>query len=222
MAEEWVKNSCSETRLTLDARGEAEVQLGALKEKQAKMAEQVKDALRQRDSAESGLKTTEKQVKDIRKELHYSEINLATEKQMVTKLYEELHKAREAAQLLKEATDAKKQAAYDLGVQETQSRLTEEFFAVARDYCDITWGKALDVAGVPADSNLRWPESIYYDSDIHELPGSDSPPQEQSAKVFKVPLTNQVPPTPVEVPTDSRPDASQGKEVEAPQGKDKG
>ena len=140
------------------------------------MAEQVKEALRVRDSAEAGLKTTKKQVEDIRKELHYSEINLATEKQMVTKLCEELHKAREAAQLLKEATKAEKQAAYDLGVQETQSRLTEEFSAMARDYCDITWGKALDVAGVPANSNLRRPESIYYDSDIRELSGSDSPP----------------------------------------------
>ena len=28
-------------------------------------------------------------------------------------------------------------------MQETQSRLTEEFSAVARYYCDITWGKAL-------------------------------------------------------------------------------
>ena len=176
MAEEWVKNSYSETRLALDARGEAEAQLGALKEKQAKKAEQVKDALRHRDSAEAGLKTTEKQVEDIHKELHYSEINLATEKQMVTELREELRKAREAAQLLKEATEAEKQAAYDLGVQETQSRLTEEFSAVARDYCDIIWGKALDVAGVPVDSNLRWPESIYYDSDIRQPLGSDSHP----------------------------------------------
>ena len=108
MAEEWVKNSRSETRLALDARGEVEAQLGALKEKQAKMAEQVKEALRARDSAEAGLKTTEKQVEKIRKELHYSEINLATEKQMVTKFYEKLHKAREAAQLLKEATEAEK------------------------------------------------------------------------------------------------------------------
>ena len=83
------------------------------------MAEQVKDALRQRDSAEAGLKTTEKQVEDIRKELHYSEINLATEKQMVTEFREELRKAREAAQLLKKATEAEKQASYDLGVQET-------------------------------------------------------------------------------------------------------
>ena len=72
------------------------------------MAEQVKDALRQRDSAEASLKTTEKQVEDIRKELHYSEINLATEKQMVTEFREELRKTREAAQLLKEAIEAKK------------------------------------------------------------------------------------------------------------------
>ena len=69
MAKEWVKNSRSETRLALDARGEAEAQLGALKEKQAKMAEQVKDALRQRDSAEAGLKTTKRQAEDLRKEL---------------------------------------------------------------------------------------------------------------------------------------------------------
>ena len=61
------------------------------------MAKRVKEALRQRDSAEAGLKTTEKQVEDIRKELHYFEINLATEKQMVTELHEELRKAREAA-----------------------------------------------------------------------------------------------------------------------------
>ena len=53
-------------------------------------------------------------------------------------LREELHKAKEAAQLLKEAAEAEKQATYALGVQETQSRLTEEFSSVARDYCDIT------------------------------------------------------------------------------------
>ena len=97
MAEEWVRNSRSETRVTLDARDVAEAQLGALKDKQAQMAEQVKDALRQKDSAEAGLKTTERQVEDIRKELHYCEINLATKKQMVTELREEIRKAREAA-----------------------------------------------------------------------------------------------------------------------------
>ena len=108
----------------------------------------------------------------------------------MTELREELRKAREAAQLLKEATEAEKQATYDLGVQETQNRLTEEFSAVARDYCDITWGKTLDVAGIPADSNLRRPKSIYYDSDIRELPGPGSPPPEHLAQVSEVPTAD--------------------------------
>ena len=92
---------------------------------------------------------------------------------------------------------------------------------MARDYYNITWGKAFDVAGVPADSNLRRLESIYYDSDIRELPGSGSPPPEPPAKGSEVPITDQVPHAPVEVPTDSLQDAGQGKEVETPQGKDK-
>ena len=108
MAKEWVRNSHSKIRVALDARDIAEAQLGTLKDKQAQMAEQVKDALRQKDSAEAGLKTTERQVEDIHKELHYCEINLATKKQMVTKLRKELRKVREAAQLLKEATKAEK------------------------------------------------------------------------------------------------------------------
>ena len=109
---------------------------------------------------------TERQAEDLRKELHYCEINLATEKQMVKDLHEELHKAREAAQLLKEAAEAEKQASYALGVQETQSRLIEEFSSLARDYCDITWGKALDAAGIPADSSLRRPEGTNHETII--------------------------------------------------------
>ena len=193
-----------------------EAELGALKEKQAKMAEQLKEAVRARDSAESGLKTTERQFEEVCKELHYSEINLATEKQIVIELCEELRKAREAAQLLKEATEAEKQAAYALGVQETQSKLTKEFSAVARDYCDISWGQALDVVGIPADSNLRRPKSIYYDLDIRELSGPSSSPPEQPAQVSEVPIVDQVPPALVEIPTDSRQDAGKGKEAEAP------
>ena len=44
------------------------------------MAEQLKEVVRARDSAEVGLKTTERQFEEVCKELHYSEINLATEK----------------------------------------------------------------------------------------------------------------------------------------------
>ena len=89
------------------------------------------------------------------------------------------------------------------------------FRSVARDYCDITWEKALDAAGVPADSSLRQLESIYYDPDIQALPGSDSPPPEQSAPISEAPATNQALPAPVEVPTDSHQDAGRGKRVKA-------
>ena len=97
MAEEWVKNSHEETRAAHDARETGEAQLGALKDKQAQMAEEVKQALKAKASAEACLKTTKRQVEDLRKELHYCEINLATEKQLVKDLCEEIRKAKEAA-----------------------------------------------------------------------------------------------------------------------------
>ena len=119
MAEDWVKSARNEARAAFDARSEVEVELGALKENHSKMAEQLKEVVRARDSIEADLKTTEKQFEDIRKQLHYNEINLATKNQLVTELREELRKAKEAAQLVKEAAKAEKQAAYMLGVEET-------------------------------------------------------------------------------------------------------
>ena len=183
MAEDWVKDARSEARAAFDTWSEVEVELGALKENQSKLAEQLKEAVRARDSSEAGLKTTEKQAIDLCKQLHYTEINLATEKQLVTKLREEFRKAREAVQLVKEAAEAEKQAASTLGVEETQTRLTEELSAVCRDYCDISWGKALDVAEVPLGSDLRRLESIYYDLEIRKLPGPDSSHLEQATQV---------------------------------------
>ena len=126
-----------------------------------------------------------------------------TEKQLVTELREELRKAREAVQLVKEAAEAEKQAAYTLGVEETQARLTEELTAICRDYCDISWGKALNAAGVPVGFNLRRPESIYYDPEICELPGPDSFHPEQAIQVSAQSKADQVPPAPSEVPKDS-------------------
>ena len=111
MAEEWVKNARGETRVALDARAEVEVELGALKENHAKMAEQLKEAVRARDSTKAGLKMTKRQFEEVRKQLHYTEINMATEKQLVTELREELRKTREVAQLFKEVAEAEKQAA---------------------------------------------------------------------------------------------------------------
>ena len=106
-------------------------------------------------------------------------------------------------------------------MEETQARLTEEFSAVARDYCNISWGKALDVAGVPTDSGLRRPESIYYDPEIHELLDPSSSLLEQAAQVFEVPKVDQVPPAHLEASMDSHQDIGKGKEAETLQGKDK-
>ena len=75
-----MKNARNEARAAFDARSEVEVELGALKENHSKMVEQLKEAVRATDSAEAGLKTTEKQFEDIRKQLHYTKINIATEK----------------------------------------------------------------------------------------------------------------------------------------------
>ena len=186
------------------------------------MAKQLKEAVRARDSAEAGLKTTEKQFEDIRKQLHCTEINMATEKQLVTDLREELRKAREAAQLFKEAAETEKQAAYVLGVEETQARLIEEFSVVAKDYYDISWGKALDVARLPVDSGLRRPESIYYDPEIRELSDPSSFLPKQTAQVSVLPKVGQVPLAPLEVSIDSHQDIGKGKEAETLQGKDKG
>ena len=133
---------------------------------------------------------------------------------MVIGLREELRQAKEAAQLQKEAVEAEKQASYALGVEETQSRLTEEFASVARDYCDVTWGKALDAAGVPADSNLRRPESVYYDPEIQPLSDSDPPP-EQPASASEALAANLDLPASVEGTTATLQDASQGEKAEA-------
>ena len=54
----------------MDARSETELELGALKENHSKMAEQLKEAVRVRDSAEAGLKTTERQFEEVRKNLN--------------------------------------------------------------------------------------------------------------------------------------------------------
>ena len=67
VAKEWVKSARSEARAAFNVRSEVEVELGALKENHSKMAEQLKEAVRARDSAKVGLKTTEKQFEDILK-----------------------------------------------------------------------------------------------------------------------------------------------------------
>ena len=96
MDKDWVKNARSEARAVFDARSKVEIELGALKESQAKLAEQIKAAVRARDSSEARVKNAEMQAEEQCKQLHYFEINLATERQLLKELREELQKARES------------------------------------------------------------------------------------------------------------------------------
>ena len=84
-----------------------------------------------------------------------TEINLATEKQAILDLKAALQKAKEEVQLAKEAVEVEKRVTYQLGMEETEVRLIKELSEVCRDYCSITWDKALNAAGVPTDSAWR-------------------------------------------------------------------
>ena len=107
-------------------------------------------------------------------------------------------------------------------MEETQARLTEELTAVCRDYCSISWGKALDAVGIPVGFDLRQLESIYYNPKIHELLGFDSFHPEQAIHVSAQPKADQVPPAPLEVPKDSNQGGGQGKKAKDPKGVNKG
>ena len=80
MAEDWIKDARSEAKAEFNTWSEVEKEVGTLKECQAKLSEQLKEAVRARDSSEAGLKNVEMQAEEQHKLLHYSEINLVTEK----------------------------------------------------------------------------------------------------------------------------------------------
>ena len=109
-----------------------------------------------------------------------------------------------------------------LGAEVTQARLTEEFFAVCKEYCGVTWGKALDAAGVPVGSDLRRLESIYYDPEIRELLGPNSSHPKQATQATEQPMADQAPPAPLDAPKESSQDGGQGKKAEDLKGMGKG
>ena len=101
--------------------------------------------------------------------MYITETSLATEQQNVLdlkaalqKAQDEMRRVKEEAQLIREVVEAEKKASHQLGIQETEARLSEEIPEVCRDYCSISWARALDAAGIPADSALRLPENVFY------------------------------------------------------------
>ena len=100
---------------------------------------------------------------------------------MVSDLKAQLLQAKEAARLAREAAEVAMAASYERGVADIEARLIEEVAAVCRDYITVSWGVALDRATVPADSNLRKIENIFFPEDIREISGSVPPEEPPSA-----------------------------------------
>ncbi|XP_065629205.1 uncharacterized protein LOC136067377 [Quercus suber] len=223
VAEEWNRKPYVETQAEAHSRSEVEKALGSLKEEVSQISDQLKGVTQERDSLNAGLRNAETQAEAQRKLLNDTQNNLASEKALVKELRAELQKAREAtkqtqrdAQLANEANKAEKKAAYQLGVEVTEKGLTEQFASVARDYCDMTWGKALDAARVSADSKLRLPRSIYYNPDIRELLESDPPPPTQLSEASEQPLVSQAPLITLEPPKDFGQPGDQNTPAEPP------
>ena len=57
-------------------------------------------------------------------------------------------------------------ATFEHGVLEIETQLTKELAEVCRDYCVKVWAESLNRAGVPANSELRKAENIYFLVDI--------------------------------------------------------
>ena len=153
-----------------------------------------------------------------------TEIDLATERQLVLDLKATLQKAKEEAQLAREATEAEKRALYQLGVEETQVRLTEELLEVCKDYCNVTWDRVLSVAGVPANFVWRLFESVYYHPEIREVPAPISSPPAHAPESSKQPLAilDALPLTEIMKGSSQAGDQGQGAKGEKGKGKGKG
>jgi len=196
--------------------------LGAAREENKELLSKLIVSERDRKSALVGLKSAETQAKDQCKLLYQIEIELATSRQLVLDLRAELQRAKEVAQLAKEAVKAKKQAAYNLGVKETQARLIEELAEACRDYCDATWAEALNIAGVPADSEWRQLGKTYYHPDIREILGGLPSPSATTLESLEQPLTTQATLPLLVASKGSNQAGDQGQRVEGAKDKGKG
>ena len=157
------------------------------------MAEMLKTSEQGRQSAHAGLKIAEVQAEDQRKRLYTTELDLATEKAAVLSLKAELEKAKVEAQAIREAAQAAKRAAYERGVLKTEQRLAKEVAEVCRDYCSMTWDAALNSARVPAKSELRKAERLFYPKHIRDILTDPSSAASPSFAFEQVPNTQGLP-----------------------------
>ena len=172
MAEEWVKDAKNEARLADNLHAKINKVLSIAKQKNKELGMKLVVEEWGRKSAKAGLKNTQDQVEKQCKKLHHAEIELAMAKQEAVDLKAELEKAKEVAWAAKATADASEQKFYDLEVQKTEACLTEELAKVCRDYCQKVLTKALNLVGVPATSEWRRVENVYYLPNLREAPAA--------------------------------------------------
>ena len=123
MAEEFCRSNRSLAEAEVQSRTEVETTVGSLKQENFELTKKFKESEKQRKSAEAGLNSAETQAEDQRQKLFVTETSLATEKQNALELKAALQKAedkirrvKEEAQLIREAIEAEKKAAHQLGI----------------------------------------------------------------------------------------------------------
>ena len=102
--------------------------------------------------------------------------------------------------MAQEAAKAAETSAYERGVLETEAMLTVEVTVVCREYCAETYNQALDRAGIPADSDLRRVDQVYYPEDLRENITALPPPAALPLPPLEQSLTTQEPSKGAEVP----------------------
>ena len=102
--------------------------------------------------------------------------------------------------MAQEVAKAAETSAYKRGVLETEARLTAEVTMVCREYCAETYNQALDRVGIPADSDLRRVDQVYYPEDLRESTTTPPPPTALPPPPPEQSLTTQEPSQGTELP----------------------
>ena len=123
MAKKWVKEARNSVKNKVQLRLETEKALRAVKEENKELLSKLTAKERERRNVEARLKNAQTQTEDQRNLLYQIEIELSISRQLMLELKVNLQKAKEAAQLAKETTEAKKQASHRGVIQGMQGLL---------------------------------------------------------------------------------------------------
>ena len=179
----------------------------------AKAREDLKDAIKAKDSAEASLIGAQKQAEEQMRRLLAAEEQLEIAKEQISDLKKKLIKADNAKGVVEfardEAVRAKMEAefarteaetakdkaeeeGYKAWVAKTQALLKAQIPGVCKLYCSQVWDETLKRAGVEASSDLWKAESVFYPPAICETASSNSetisvPQEAETAQIIVIP-----------------------------------